>query len=51
MHQVRYNRSEMKITNNLTPQLTVLKCGCTVNESSGKLYEECVPHKKADFIQ
>jgi len=41
----------MIIANNLTPQLTVLKCGCTVNESSGKLYEECVPHKKADFIQ
>ena len=41
----------MTIANDLTPQLTVLNCGCTVNESSGELYEECIPHRKADFIQ
>jgi len=41
----------MTIANNSTPQLTALKCGCTVNKNSGELYEECVPHRKADFIQ
>ena len=32
-------------------QITSLKCGCTIHEISGELYEECLPHRKADFIQ
>ncbi len=28
-----------------------LKCGCTIHEISGELYEECIPHKRANFIQ
>ena len=33
------------------PQLTVLKCGCAINEITGELYQECMPHKQGNFIQ
>ncbi len=32
-------------------QLTVLKCGCAINEITGELYRECMPHKQRNFTQ
>ena len=32
------------------PRFVVLKCGCTINEISGELYQECIPHKQGNFI-
>ena len=32
-------------------ELVELNCGCTVNENSGELYKECIPHQKAEFVQ
>ncbi len=33
------------------PSLVELKCGCMVDDSSGYLHQECVPHKQGNFIQ
>lgn len=28
-----------------------LKCGCLINENSGKLHKECMSHEQAHFMQ
>jgi len=28
-----------------------LKCGCIIDEGSGLLSEECLPHREGNFIQ
>lgn len=31
--------------------LMELKCGCLINEVSGELHQECLPHEQANFMQ
>jgi hypothetical protein len=31
--------------------LVELKCGCLINEVSGELHQECLPHEQANFMQ
>jgi len=28
-----------------------LECGCIINDVSGELSQECLPHKEGNFIQ
>ena len=28
-----------------------LKCGCLINEISGELHHECMPHGEVNFMQ
>ena len=28
-----------------------LKCGCLINEISGELHQECMPHCEVNFMQ
>ena len=28
-----------------------LRCGCMIDDSSGYLHQECIPHRQGNFIQ
>ncbi|MDX1441244.1 MAG: hypothetical protein R3237_02150 [Nitrosopumilaceae archaeon] len=29
----------------------VLECGCKINDESGEIDQECLPHRQGNFIQ
>ena len=33
------------------PEFIALKCGCLVDEQTGELHNECMPHLEASFMQ
>lgn len=28
-----------------------LECGCKINDASGEIDQECIPHRQGNFIQ
>lgn len=38
---------------NLSEQhlMVELNCGCKINDASGEIAQECLPHKQGNFIQ
>ena len=32
-------------------QFVQLNCGCRLDDDSGELYDECIPHKQSYFMQ
>ena len=41
----------MMKTQNNHPEFIALNCGCLVNELTGELHNECIPHLEASFMQ